>query len=251
MTVHSPALPETAETLGELRALLGDRLLTEDSILDTYLSDFGRMVERRPAAVARCTSAAEVAEVIRFCRKHGMPVVPRGQAHTQTGQSTVDGGIVIDTALLNTIHEIDDQGLYADCGAGVVWRDLVKTAIDRGLVPPTLTNNLGVTIAGTTSMAGLGVASFRNGSQADNAIEIEVVTGEGEIVVCSHEKHRELFDSVRCTLGQIGIITRVKTRLRPAKSTVRQYSLVYDDLSAFMADAKKVMDGTTFASMGG
>jgi len=251
MTVHSPTLPETAETLGELRALLGDRLLTEDSILATYLSDFGRMVERRPAAVARCTSAAEVAEVVRFCRKHRIPLVPRGQAHTQTGQSTTDGGIVIDTALLNTIHEIDAEGLYADCGAGVVWRDLVKTAIDRGLVPPTLTNNLGVTVAGTTSMAGLGVASFRNGSQADNAIEIEVVTGEGEIVVCSHEKNRELFDAVRCTLGQIGIITRIKTRLRPAKPNVRQYSLVYDDLGAFMADAKKVMDGTTFASMGG
>ena len=45
-TLPAPTLPETAETLGELRALLGDRLLTEDSILDTYLSDFADAGER-------------------------------------------------------------------------------------------------------------------------------------------------------------------------------------------------------------
>src|SRR6185295_12690580 len=230
---------------------LGDRFLTEAALLESYRSDFGRMVDRRPAGVAQCASAEEVASVVRFCRRQGIPVVPRGQAHTQTGQSTVSGGIVIDTAGLQTIHAIDAAGLFADCGAGVVWRDLVRAAIDRGLVPPTLTNNLGVTIAGTTSMAGLGVASFRYGSQADNALEIEVVTGEGEIAVCSRERNRELFDAVRCTLGQIGIITRVKTRLRKALPHVRQYTLVYDDLGNFMADAKKVMDGTTFACMGG
>src|SRR6185295_13744539 len=230
---------------------LGDRFLTEAALLESYRSDFGRMVDRRPAGVAQCASAEEVASVVRFCRRQGIPVVPRGQAHTQTGQSTVSGGIVIDTAGLQTIHAIDAAGLFADCGAGVVWRDLVRAAIDRGLVPPTLTNNLGVTIAGTTSMAGLGVASFRYGSQADNALEIEVVTGEGEIAVCSRERNPELFDAVRCTLGQIGIITRVKTRLRKALPHVRQYTLVYDDLGNFMADAKKVMDGTTFACMGG
>ena len=70
-------------------------------------------------------------------------------------------------------------------------------------MPPVLTNNLGVTVAGTLSMAGLGVASFRYGTQADNVVELEVVTGAGEIVVCSREQNRELFDMVRCGLGAV------------------------------------------------
>ena len=104
-----------------------------------------------------------------------------------------------------------------------------------------LTNNLGVTVAGTTSMAGLGVASFRFGTQADNAIELEVVTGAGDIVVCSRDREPELFDMVRCSLGQIGMITRVRTRLRRCAPMVRMYTLVYDELGRFMDDALKVM----------
>src|SRR6185369_6510598 len=111
----------------------------------------------------------------------------------------------------------------------------------QGLVPRVLTNNLNVTIAGTLSMAGLGVASFRYGTQADNAVELQVVTGTGKIVVCSREENRELFDAVRCSLGQFGIITRAKVRLRRCKPKVRKYYLLYDDLGALMADAKRVM----------
>ena len=72
----------------------------------------------------------------------------------------------------------------------------------RGLVPRVLTNNLNVAISGTLSMAGLGVASFRYGTQADNVVELQVVTGTGEIVTCSREENRELFDVVRCGLSQ-------------------------------------------------
>jgi cytokinin dehydrogenase len=142
---------------------------------------------------------------------------------------------------MQRIHEIDAAGRWAYCDGGVVWRDLVEAAVGRGLVPPVLTNNLGVTLAGTTSVAGLGVASYRYGTQADNALELEVVTGTGEIVTCSRERHRDLFDAVRCGFGQFGVITRIRTRLRPCQPKVRMYYLLYDDLGAFMDDAAFVM----------
>jgi cytokinin dehydrogenase len=250
MTVQSPT---TAEALQGLKDMLGDRILLEDEVRQLYRSDFGRLVERLPGAVARCGSAEEVAEVIRYCRDNGLPVVPRGQGHTQSGQSTTTGGVVVDTSSLQTIHEIDTEGLTATVDAGVVWRDLVVASTAQGLVPPVLTNNLGVTISGTVSMAGLGVASFRHGTQADNALELEVVTGAGEIVNCSREQNRELFDLVRCGLGQFGIITRLKIRLRRCQPKVRMYTLVYDDLAAFMEDSRTIMDPArpVFHTLGG
>ena len=251
MTVHTPVQSPATEALAELKAALGDRLLCDEAARAAVRSDFGRTVDRLPAAVARCRDAEEVAEVVRVCRAHRIPVVPRGQAHTQSGQATSEGGIVVDTSSMQTIHEIDGEGLSATVDCGVVWRDLVDAALPQGLVPPVLTNNLGVSISGTLSMAGLGVASFRYGTQADNAIELQVVTGTGEIVTCSREANRELFDVVRCGLGQFGIITRAKLKLRRCKPIVRKYYLVYDDLGALMEDAKTVMspENPTFSSL--
>jgi cytokinin dehydrogenase len=248
MTVHSPT---STDSLRELQEILGDRLVLDEEARSQHRSDFGRMVDRLPGAIARCTSAEEVAEVVRFCRQRRIAVVPRGQAHTQSGQATSDGGVIVDTSSLQRIHEIDAEGETAIVDCGVVWRDLVAATVPQGLVPRVLTNNLGVSISGTLSMAGLGVASFRYGTQADNAVELQVVTGTGDIVVCSREENRELFDVVRCGLGQFGIITRAKVRLRRCQPLVRKYYLLYDDLGALMEDAKKVMspDNPTFSSL--
>lgn len=249
MTVHTP--PAVAESLRDLKDALGDRILLDEDVRDAFRSDFGRRVDNLPGAVARCSSAEDVAAVVRFCRERRIPVVARGQGHSQSGQSTTDGGVVLDTSSLSTIHEIDEAGETATVDAGVVWRELVEATIPRGLVPRVLTNNLNVAISGTLSMAGLGVASFRYGTQADNAVELQVVTGTGEIVTCSREENRELFDVVRCGLSQFGIITRAKVRLRRCKPNVRKYYLLYDDLGALMEDARKVMDpqNPTFSSL--
>jgi FAD/FMN-containing dehydrogenase len=190
--------------------------------------------------VALPSSAAEVAGIIEHAREHGVPVVARGQGHTQSGQATVEGGLVIDTAGMSSIEAIDMDGPSVTCGAGVLWRDLVDFTLERGLVPPVLTNHLDVTIGGTLSIGGLGVTSFRHGAQADNVLELEVVTGAGDVVTCSRERDRELFDVVRCGLGQFGVITRVTMRLRPASPRVRMYQLLYDDLGVLMEDAAAV-----------
>jgi len=249
MTVHTET--STAAALRELKAALGDSILLDDEVRDLYRSDFGRTVDNLPGAVARCTSAEQVAAVVRFCREHKIPVTPRGQAHTQTGQATSAGGVLLDTSVMKTIHAIDAAAETATVDCGVVWRDLVSATLEQGLVPSVLTNNLGVQISGTLSMAGLGVASFRYGTQADNAVELQVVTGTGEIVNCSRDERRDLFDVVRCGLGQFGVITRATLRLRPVKSVVRKYFLLYDDLAAVMADSKRVMDpeNPTFSSL--
>jgi cytokinin dehydrogenase len=245
-----------ASAIERLAARLPGRILFDRAAREQFQTDFGRWRYQVPGAVARCRSSEEVATVIRFCRENGLPIAARSQGHTQSGQSLTPG-VLIDTSAMNGVLEIHaggtDDDCWADCQAGVVWRDLVVVSTAQGLIPPVLTNNLSVTISGTTSVAGLGVASFRYGSQADNALEIECVTGDGEIHVCSRTVEPELFDMVRCGLGQIAIITRVKTRLRRCASMVRMYTLVYDDLGKWMADAEKVLDpkNDTFSTAGG
>jgi len=238
MAVHSPT---ESHALHGLKEKFGDRVQLDADVRRQFITDYGKVVHRMPGAVARMENAEQVAELVRWCREHGVPIVGRGPGHTQTGQSTTDGGVVLDTSSMQTIHEIDEEGLTVLCDGGVIWRQLVHKVVPMGLVPPTLTNNLGVSIGGTLSVAGLGVASFRYGAQVDNVVELEVVTGTGEIVWCSAQKNADLFDVVRSGLSQFGLITRARLKLRRCKPRVRKHYLLYDDLGALMRDVEKAM----------
>jgi len=225
----------------ELRSRVKGQVLTDEATRASVSGDFGRMKVKTPWAVLRPHDAHDIVAALDFARRHKIPVSTRAQAHTQTGQALNEGGILLDVNSLDKILEVDRDGKTATVQAGVVWRDLVAHVFPMGLVPPVLTNNLGVTIGGTLSVAGLGVASFLYGAQGDHALELEVVTGAGEIVTCSPEKNRDLFDCVRSGLGQFGIITRAKIRLRACKPNVRMVFMLYDDLSVFMKDAVTLM----------
>ncbi len=227
---------------GDLRALIAGQVLDDQAVRADKSSDFGRMIRRVPAVVVRPASTQDVAAVIRYARKNSVPIATRGEAHTQSGQATVANGILIDLTSLDRILSIDPGGLSADCQAGVKWETLVRQAIGRGLVPPVLTNNLGVTVGGTLSVAGLGVASFRFGAQGDNVTEIEAVTGAGDIEISSETRERAVFDAVRSTFGQLAVITRARLKLRRCRPKTRTYFLLYDDLGAIMRDARLAIE---------
>lgn len=218
------------------------QVLTDQETLASKSGDFGRMIFRTPKVVVRPFTTEAVARILRYAARNGIPVSTRSEGHTQSGQSLVADGILLDLTALDRILSIDAKALTATLQAGVRWRRLVERVHPEGLIPPVLTNNLDVTIGGTNSMAGLGISSFRHGAQVDNALEIEAVTGTGEIVRCSREENREVFDAVRSSLGQFGVITRATIRLRPVRPKVATYFLLYDDLGTCMRDSKTLME---------
>ena len=181
-----------AELVREIRG----EVLVDDASRESVATDFGHMIVRKPGAVVRPASTEDVASTVKFAVRHGLSVSTRGGGPSQTGQSLSDQ-IVLDMGSLVQVLEVDPGQGRATCQAGLKWRALVQQLTPQQLSPPVLTNNLEVTIGGTLSTGGLGVASWRHGTQADNCVELEVVTGEGEIVRCSSQQHQDLFDGVR------------------------------------------------------
>ena len=232
----------SASLARDLRALLSGQVLDDEAARLDRSGDFGRMTRRIPGVVVRPAGTGDVAKVIRYARQSSVPVATRAEAHTQSGQALTDGGILLDMTSLDRIQSIDASGSWADCEAGVKWDTLVRQTIPQGLVPPVLTNNLGVTLGGTLSVAGLGVASFRHGAQGDNVLEIEAVMGTGDVVVCSEDANRPVFDALRSTFGQFGVITRARVTLRRCRPRTRTYFLLYDDLGALMRDARLAIE---------
>jgi cytokinin dehydrogenase len=208
-------------------------------------TDFGRVVARTPAVVVRPATTEDVARVLKFASRQSLAVSARGAGHSQAGQSLSEH-IVLDMTSLSEVRSVDEAALMVACQGGVTWRALLGCCAELRLSPPVLTNNLDVTIGGTLSTAGLGVASWREGTQADNCLELEVVTGDGEIAQCSHQTNRELFDAVRAGMGLFGVITEAKLRLRQHQPGFRSFYLLYDDLSTLLDDCQLLMSEERF-----
>ena len=166
----------------ELAQEISGRVLTDDVAREVVATDFGRVMVRRPQVVVCPASAEDVARVVKFAARNSLTVATRGGGHSQAGQSLSDQ-IVLDMTSLNQVRRVAEDAVTVQ--AGIKWRALVEHLAPQRLSPPVLTNNLDVTVGGTLSMGGLGVASWRHGTQADNCLELEVVTGAGEIVRCS------------------------------------------------------------------
>lgn len=229
----------------DLGSLVGGQVLDDPAAREEKSGDFGRMVRRVPDVVVRPATTDDVAAVVRYARRNGVPLATRGEAHSQTGQSLGDR-ILLDMTSLDRVLSIDGTAPAADCQAGVKWETLVGQTLPRGLVPPVLTNNLAVTVGGTLAVAGLGVASFRHGTQGDNVLEIEAVTGAGDVVVCSETVHPEVWNAARSGLGQFAVITRARLKLRRCLPKARTYFLLYDDLAAYQRDVEIAIEQDRF-----
>jgi len=219
---------------------------TPDQYVNEHHTNFGHIHHWTPRFVVMPRTAEDVQNVIRFAHEHRLYVSTRGSAHSQSQLGISDGGILLDMKSLNRILSVDEKAETVDVESGVVWRDLTHHLKRWSLAPRVLTNNLGVTIGGTLSMAGIGVASYRYGSQGDNVIDMDVVTGNGDMVRCSPTENSELFWATIAGLGQCAIITRARLQLRRTKSMTRTYYLLYDDLRTFLDDAVTCMDSPSW-----
>lgn len=207
-------------------------------------TNFGHLFRSVPRLLVEPRAREDVAAAIRFARDQGLTVSARGGGHSQSHVGLSEGGILLAMTSLDRVLQVDAERLTVDVEAGILWGALLRHLKPLGLAPPVLTNNLNVTVGGTLSVAGIGVASFRYGTQGDQVEELEVVTGAGETVICGPGRNEELFWSVIAGLGQCGVITRARLKLRRVKPLTRTYYLLYDDARGFLEDARVAMDST-------
>jgi len=131
---------------------------------------------------------------------------------------------------------------YIDAGGEQLWVDVLQAALAHGLTPRSWTDYLHLTVGGTLSNAGISGQAFRYGPQISNVLELDVVTGTGEVVTCSKHKDADLFDAVLGGLGQFGIITRARIPLAPAPARARWVRLLYTGPADLTTDQERLID---------
>ena len=218
----------------------------DDSTVRAASMDSGRILARKPRAVAAPRAARDVVEIVRWANRTGSPVALRGTGHTQAGQSLTDGGVQIDMQGVGRIGPVDEGRQSVRVQAGATWRDVVGYVRQRGWMPMVLTNNLDSTVGGTLSTGGVGQSSHLYGTQANNVDELEAVTGDGRLLRCSATENAYLFDATRAGLGQFSVITEARIRIRRVRPRVRTFRLVYDDLETLMRDQAHILSRRRF-----
>ncbi len=218
---------------------LDGTLLLDASSRRAASRDQGNIVTMSPAAILRPGSVSDIRKMILFCRAHGIGVAARGQGHTTFGQA-LTSGLVIEMRALRRIHSIGPDNAVVD--AGVLWRELIDAAYNRGLTPPAITGYTKLSIGGTLSVGGVGAISTNDaGAQIDRVRELEVVTGAGEVVTCSPTRRPDLFDAALGGLGQCCVITRATVDLVPAPRMARTWIINYANTRQFMGDMRTLL----------
>ncbi|RDX95513.1 Cytokinin dehydrogenase 3, partial [Mucuna pruriens] len=193
-------------------------------------TDYGHIVHKIPWVVFEPSSLNDISDLISFSNSLPIPftIAPRGQGHSVLGQAMTRDGVVLNMTHLNAFRngsgilvspcdgKKNPLGCYADVGGEQRWIDVLNATLKRGLTPLAWTDYLYLSIGGTLSNAGINGRSFRFGPQIFNVLQLDIITGKGDLVTCSPEKNSEAFYAVLGGLGQFGVITRARIPLGPA-----------------------------------
>jgi FAD/FMN-containing dehydrogenase len=226
-----------SENVDALAACLSGGLIRPgDAGYDSARQIWNGMIDRRPALIARCASADDVAASVRFARDNDLALAVRGGGHSVAGHALCDSGLVIDLGAMNRV-EVDREGRTVRAEGGCTLGDVDRETQPFGLAVP-----LGVVtetgIAGLTLSGGMGWLRRKHGLSCDNLVSARVATADGSIVTASEAENDDLFWAIRGGGGNFGVVTSFEYRLHPVGPDVSFCSVIYP-----ASDAREVLLG--------
>jgi len=140
----------------------------------------------------------------------------------------------IDISDLNEILYIDAEERICIAEPGVTFVDLVNATLKYNLVPIIVPELKTITIGGAIAGCSIESMSYKHGGFHDTCLEYEIISAKGDVFVCTPENDNNLlFQMVHGTFGTLGIISKLKFKLIPAKPYVKIIYERYDNLENY------------------
>jgi FAD/FMN-containing dehydrogenase len=194
--------------------LLGDLVTPDHPDYDAARRVYNGMIDRRPAAIARCRDAADVRACVNAAREGGIEIAVRGGAHSAAGLGTWDGALVIDLGPMHSVSLSPSEATVRVDG-GCTWAQVDHATVAFGMATPA--GFLGTTGVGGLTLGG-GVTGYlgrRFGLTVDNLLSADVVLADGSFVTASPTSHEDLFWALRGGGGNFGVVTSFTFRCHP------------------------------------
>lgn len=224
--------PSSLETLKS--SIHGGVITPQDNEYDKARAIWNGMIDRHPALIVQCSGTADVIQAVRFAKEQHLLISVRGAGHNIAGRSLEDHVFLIDLSKLRYVH-IDPEEASATVSPGATLADLDHEAQVYGLALPVGINST-TGVGGLTLGGGFGWLSRKFGMTIDSLISAEVITVEGERLVCSEDKYADLFWAIRGGGGNFGVVTSFKFKLHQVNPSVLAGPVVFD-----ITQAKEVL----------
>jgi FAD/FMN-containing dehydrogenase len=229
-----PAATTPAAALAE--HVTGEVITPEHPEYEPARRVWNAMIDKRPAVIARCASAEDVAAAVRFATERGLRLAVRGGGHNVAGTASVDGGLVIDLSAMRGVR-IDPSAGTVHVQGGATWADVDRVTAPLGLATPGgVVSETGV--AGLALSGGVSHQRRRDGMTVDNLVSAEVVLADGRRVRASADENADLHWALRGGGGNFGVVTSFELRLHELGPEVFGVNVAYP-----IEDASRVLSG--------
>jgi FAD/FMN-containing dehydrogenase len=164
---------------------------------------------------------------------------PTSNLFRARAKSTAKG---LDTSGLTGVIGVDADARTADVAGMCTYEDLVAATLPYGLAPLVVPQLKTITLGGAVTGLGIESTSFRNGLPHESVLELDILTGAGDIVTASRTEHPDLFHAFPNSYGTLGYSVRLKIELEPVKPFVSLRHLRFHAIEDLIAAMDRIIE---------
>jgi len=225
-----------------------ERCLSRPEELLVYECDGLTSHTAEPSAVVFPETRDEVQQIVRACREHGTPFVPRGAGTGLSGGALAnDRAVVIECSRLNRIRQLDPANRIAVVEPGVVNADLSVAARPHGLFyAPDPSSQLACTLGGNVAENSGGPHTLKYGTTTNHVLALELVLPDGSCVELGHPSGFapgvDWVGAVVGSEGTLGIVTAITVRLAPIPESVETLLAIFPDVVSACRSVGRIIE---------
>ena len=148
----------------------------------------------------------------------------------------------LDTSGLTGVIAVDPRARTADVAGMCTYEDLVAATLPYGLSPLVVPQLKTITLGGAVTGLGIESASFRSGLPHESVLEMDILTGTGEVITASADQHQDLFRGFPNSYGTLGYSVRLKIQLEAVKPFVALRHLRFGSISDLVTAMDRIIE---------
>ncbi|MUM24349.1 FAD-binding oxidoreductase [Mycobacterium sp. CBMA271] len=168
---------------------------------------------------------------------------PTSNLFRARAKSTAPG---LDTSGLTGVIGVDPINRTADVAGMCTYEDLVAATLPYALSPLVVPQLKTITLGGAVTGLGIESTSFRNGLPHESVLDMDILTGSGEIVTASPHQHPDLYRGFANSYGTLGYSVRLRIELEPVKPFVALRHIRFHALDELVTVMDSITDSATF-----
>lgn len=137
----------------------------------------------------------------------------------------------LDVKAFDGVLDVDIDNGTAEVLGMTTYEHLVDATLPFGFMPMCVPQLRTITLGGAVTGLGIESASFRNGLPHESVLQMDILTGDGQVLTISgapDDPHRDLFFGFPNSYGSLGYALRLKIQLEPVKTFVALHHLAFD-----------------------